>query len=109
MGKGERKTPVLKLRAKTFGGTFALYSCMFVLGWMVLKDFYPSLELSRTFSSTSASLVVGRNNLNFDDGNCDFSTLKVKFKYDKIEYENEKLSIKQKRTDKMQKIMDNNE
>jgi hypothetical protein len=46
------------------------------------------------------------NNLNFNS-NCDFSTLKVKFKYDDILYENHKLSDKEQRTDKLKKIMSN--
>jgi hypothetical protein len=48
------------------------------------------------------------NNINFGTGNCDFSELKVKFKYEKISYDNHNLSTKQLRNDKMKKIMDNN-
>ena len=42
----------------------------------VLKDFYPSLELGRTFGFTSASLIIGRNNLNFDESQPYFYELK---------------------------------
>lgn len=48
------------------------------------------------------------NNLDFD-GYCDFSKLHVKFKCEKISYENHKLSTKQLRNDKMKKIINNNE
>lgn len=44
------------------------------------------------------------NNLNFSDS-CDFSILKVKFKYDDILYENHKLSVKELRQDKLKKII----
>lgn len=46
------------------------------------------------------------NNLNFS-GNCDFSKLKVKFKCEKILYENHKLSEKELRTEKLKKIIEN--
>ena len=46
------------------------------------------------------------NNFNFDE-TCDFSELKVKFKYDKMLYENNKLSIKESRSDKLKKIIKN--
>jgi hypothetical protein len=45
------------------------------------------------------------NNLNFNN-ECDFSELKVKFKYDKIKHENYKLSTKELRMDKLKKIME---
>lgn len=48
------------------------------------------------------------NNLDFGD-RCDFSKLVVKFKCEKISYENHKLSTKQLRNDKMKKIINNNE
>lgn len=48
------------------------------------------------------------NNLSFND-KCDFSVLKVKFKYDKILHENHKLSEKELRTDKLKKILKENE
>jgi len=44
------------------------------------------------------------NNLNFNT-NCDFSVIKVKFKYDEIVYQNHKLSLKELRSDKIKKIM----
>jgi len=45
------------------------------------------------------------NNLSFN-GDCDFSVLKVKFKYEKILYENHKLSEKELRTEKLKKLYD---
>lgn len=48
------------------------------------------------------------NNLNFNT-ECDFSELKVKFQYDEILYENHKLSEKELRTDKLKKILENQE
>ena len=48
------------------------------------------------------------NNLNFST-DCDFSLLKVRFKYDEILYENHKLSDKELRSDKLKKIMETNE
>lgn len=48
------------------------------------------------------------NNLNFNI-ECDFSELKVKFQYDEILYENHKLSEKELRTDKLKKILENQE
>ena len=50
-----------------------------------------------------------QNNLNFNDGKCDFSVLKVKFKYDTISYENKKLTLKELREDKLKKINKLNE
>lgn len=49
-----------------------------------------------------------QNNLNFNT-NCDFSVIKVKFKYEKLTYENHKLSEKELRSDKLKKIIENNE
>jgi len=48
------------------------------------------------------------NNLNFNS-NCDFSVLKVKFKCENILYINHNLSEKEVRTDKLKKILKNNE
>jgi len=45
-----------------------------------------------------------KNNFTFGD-KCDFSKLKVKFKYDEVLFENHKLTNKQKRTKKLNKIM----
>lgn len=56
---------------------------------------------------TNLQFINIENNINFDN-NCDFSVLKVKFKYDSISYENHKLSEKEIRTDKLKKIMINN-
>ena len=55
---------------------------------------------------TNLQFIKIENNLNFND-NCDFSVLKVKFKYDSILYENHKLSEKEMRSDKLKKIMAN--
>lgn len=55
-------------------------------------------------SYTDFEFIEIENNLNFNDGKCDFSVLKVKFKYDKVSYENKKLSVKELREDKLKKI-----
>ena len=55
-------------------------------------------------SYTDLEFVKIENNLNFNGDDCDFSVLKVKFKYDKILYENKKLSLKELREDKLKKI-----
>lgn len=55
-------------------------------------------------SYTDFEFIKIENNLNFNDDKCDFSMLKVKFKYDKILYENKKLSLKELREDKLKKI-----
>lgn len=57
-----------------------------------------------TICYTNFQFIEIENNLNFND-NCDFSVLKVKFKYDKVLYENKKLTQKELRTDKIKKIM----
>jgi len=46
MGKGVQKQPgALKLAGATFMSTIALYTCMMVLGWYVIKDIYPGFHL----------------------------------------------------------------
>ena len=45
-----------------------------------------------------------QNNLNFTNSECDFSIIKVKFDYDKILYENHKLSTKELRCDKLRRL-----
>lgn len=57
-----------------------------------------------TICYTNFRFTKIENNLNFGE-NCDFSKLKVKFKYDKILHENHKLSDKQLRTRKLKKIL----
>lgn len=49
------------------------------------------------------------NNFKFNNGYCSLSKLKVNFKFEKVLYENEKLSIKEKRSDKLNNILKNNE
>ncbi len=44
MGHGEKKPPVLKLAAPKMGTTFVMYAGVLVLGWIIAKDFYPSLK-----------------------------------------------------------------
>ena len=61
-----------------------------------------------TICYTNFRFTKIENNLNFDE-NCDFSKLKVKFKYDKILHENHKLSNKQLRTRKLKKILKEDE
>lgn len=62
--------------------------------------------LTITYNNLQFTEIV--NNLDFNTS-CNFSVLKVKFKYDEILYENHKLSSKELRTDKLKKIMKNNE
>ena len=52
---------------------------------------------------TDVQFIEIENNLNFDT-NCDFSELKVKFKYESIKHQNHKLSIKEVRMDKLKKL-----
>lgn len=73
------------------------------------KEFNVTIKVSDiitiTYSNFRFTEIV--NNLNFGDKCCDFSKLHVKFKCDKILYENHKLSTKQLRTDKIKKIENN--
>ena len=72
-----------------------------------------------TICYTNFRFTEIENNFNFgskkatsgSSGNvgCDFSKLKVKFKYDSVSYQNHKLSTKQLRTEKIKKITENNE
>ena len=57
---------------------------------------------------TNVQFVEIENNLNFNT-ECDFSELKVKFKYENIKYENHKLSIKELRIDKLKKLKETQE
>lgn len=61
-----------------------------------------------TLCYTNCRFTKIRNNFNFNDGFCDFSKLKVNFECDDILYENNKLPIKEKRIDKLNKIIKNN-
>lgn len=61
-----------------------------------------------TVCYTNLQFTKIENNLIFNN-NCDFSVLKVKFKCEKILYENHKLSEKELRTDKLKKILKENE
>ena len=45
MGNSTRKPAALKLAGPSWGGNFAWYGTALVLGWMVLKDFYPQLGI----------------------------------------------------------------
>jgi len=72
------------------------------------EQFSVKIEVSDILSINYINFrfVEIQNNLNFNETDkCDFSVLKVKFKYDKILTENKKLSVKQLRTDKMKKII----
>ena len=70
------------------------------------KKFFVEIEVSDilTIRYTNFRFIEIQNNINFNN-DCDFSELKVKFKYDKILYQNHQLSTKQLRTDKLKKIM----
>ena len=54
---------------------------------------------------TDVQFIEIENNLNFD-AECDFSVLKVKFKYEDIKHQNHKLSTKELRMDKLKKIQE---
>jgi hypothetical protein len=45
IGNKERKPPVLKLVAKSWETTCALYISVVFLGWLVMKDIYPQLRI----------------------------------------------------------------
>lgn len=45
MGKAERKKPVLKFGAGSFGSTLAVYACVAILAWFILRDFYPRFRV----------------------------------------------------------------
>lgn len=49
-----------------------------------------------------------KNNLTFDSGSCSFNKLDVKFKYDSIAYENNKLYLTEKRKDKLNNLKNKN-
>jgi hypothetical protein len=61
-----------------------------------------------TICYTGVQFTKIQNNLSFS-GDCNFSELKVKIKYDSVSYENHKLSEKEIRTDKLKKIINNSE
>jgi len=62
-----------------------------------------------TLCYTKFQFIDIENNFKFNNGYCSLSKLKVKFKFDKILYDNERLSVKEKRSDKLNKILKNNE
>ena len=74
------------------------------------KKFYVNIKVSDVLSLCykNFQFIKIENNLNFGD-KCDFSVIKIKFKYDEILYQNHKLSLKELRTDKIKKIMNNEE
>ena len=61
-----------------------------------------------TICYTNLQFTKIENNLHFNSY-CDFSVLKVKFKYEKILYENHKLLQKELRVDKLKKINKSND
>jgi len=62
-------------------------------------DGYPLFNIN--YTNFRFTKIV--NNLKFSN-KCDFTELIVKFKYDKVTCENRRLTLKQKRTDKLNKI-----
>jgi len=66
-----------------------------------------SVEVSDILSIhySGFKFVEIENNIKFNN-DCDFSELKVKFKYDDIKYDNYKLSTKELRMDKLKKIQE---
>lgn len=75
------------------------------------KTFSVKVDVSNvlTLNFINFQFVKIENNLNFMNSDCDFSKLKVKFKCEKILYENHNLSEKELRMDKLKKLIDNNE
>jgi len=73
------------------------------------KTFSVKIKVSDilTISYVNFRFTEIENNLNFNS-NCDFSKIKVRFKCDKILYENHRLSEKELRADKLKKIIENN-
>jgi len=61
-----------------------------------------------TLCYTNFHFTKIKNNFKFNNGTCDFSNLKVNFEFDDILYENNTLSIKEKRVDKLNKIIKKN-
>lgn len=55
---------------------------------------------------SNVQFIKIKNNFKFKDNSCNFSNLIVKFKYDKVLYENYKLSEKELRVEKLKKILD---
>lgn len=72
------------------------------------KQFFVKIKVSNFLTINYYNFRFTRieNNLDFNS-TCNFSKLKVKFEYDKLEYENNCLSPTQLRNDKMKKIMRN--
>jgi len=62
-----------------------------------------------TLHYTNLQFTKIENNFKFKNGYCSLSKLKVNFKFEQVLYENEKLSIKEKRADKLNNILKNNE
>lgn len=60
-----------------------------------------------TIIYTDLILLNIENNFKFNSNFCDFSKLKVKFKYKNILYDNNKLSLSELRKDKLKKILEN--
>ena len=58
-----------------------------------------------TICYTNFQFMKIENNFNFTTDGGDFSELKVKFKYEKIIFENHKLSKKEARADKLKKLI----
>jgi hypothetical protein len=75
------------------------------------KTFSVKVDVSNvlTLNFINFQFVKIENNLNFMNSDCDFSKLKVKFKCEKILYENHNLSEKELRMDKLKKLIDNSE
>jgi hypothetical protein len=72
------------------------------------KTFSVKVKISDilTINYVNLRFLKIENNLNFNT-TCDYSTLKVKFEYEKILHENHKLSTKECRMDKIKKIIKN--
>ena len=106
--KGIRKNKFI-FNCEYIGGT-RIQPYEFIMSLIESKEkFSVTIHVSDILSIcyTNIQFTKIENNINFDT-NCDFSVLKVKFKYEKIKYENHKLSTKELRVDKLKKIIETN-
>jgi len=113
------KDNLLNLNIKSIKNKKMLFNCNYYGNRIQPYEFIMKLiEEKRKFSVkikipnvlsivyTNFQFTKIENNLNFDPvGNCDFSVIKVKFKYEKISYQNLNLSEKELRADKIKKII----
>lgn len=110
--KNQLDNNILKIREKYFSFRCQLNSDNSIEPYEYLMELIENKTKMNVKIKVSDVLTINysglrftkiKNNLSFGD-NCDFSELKVKFKYDKILFENHRLTPKQQRVKKIQKI-----